>query len=50
MFQNFRYNHILALLLTAALCYPSIAAVFLSPSAVLTSYGFPPQIANSEEV
>ncbi|KAJ4223398.1 hypothetical protein NW759_006032 [Fusarium solani] len=48
MFQNFRYNHIPALLLAAALCYPSIAAVFLSPSVVLTSYGFPPHIANSE--
>ncbi|KAI8686718.1 hypothetical protein NCS56_00332600 [Fusarium sp. Ph1] len=49
MLQNFRYNHIPAILLAAAFCYPSIAAVFLSPSAVLTSNGFPTHIASSEE-
>ncbi|RTE76414.1 hypothetical protein BHE90_009098 [Fusarium euwallaceae] len=49
MLQNFRYNHIPALLLATALCYPSIAAIFLSPSIVLTSHGFPPHIASSEE-
>lgn len=49
MFGNFRYNRIPALLLAAALCYPSIAAIFLSPSAVLTSYGVSPRIASAKE-
>lgn len=49
MFQNFRLNHIPALLVAAALCYPTIAAIFISPSAVLKGNGFPPHIADSEE-
>lgn len=48
MLQNFRYNHIPALLLAAALCYPSIAAIFISPTTVLLNNGFPPHIAGSE--
>ncbi|KAM0426343.1 hypothetical protein ACHAPT_008384 [Fusarium lateritium] len=49
MFHNFRYNHIPALLLAAALCCPSIVEFFLGPSAVLTGFGFPAHIANDEE-
>ncbi|RSM08702.1 hypothetical protein CDV31_008044 [Fusarium ambrosium] len=49
MLQNFRYNHIPALLLAAALCYPNTAAIFLSPSTVLLSHGLPPHIASSKE-